>query len=72
MSYLNETEKPKKKGKQKINDFRVWKQSKNLKANDIIFNANENQRTIKHFSSILNEEETNQKVNKRRTYKKVK
>ena len=52
MSYLNETEKPKKKGKQKINDFRVWKQSKNLKANDIIFHANENQRTIKHFSSI--------------------
>ena len=72
MSYLNETEKPKKKGKQKINHFREWKQSKNLKANDIIFHANENQRTIKHFSSILNEEETNQKVNKRRTYKKVK
>ena len=69
---MSETERGKKQDKKKINDFRVWTQTKNLKGNDIVFRATDNQRTIKHYSSVLNEEESNPKINNRRTNKKAK
>lgn len=69
---MTETERGKKQDKKKINDFRVWTQTKNLKGNDIVFRATDNQRTIKHYSSVLNEEESNPKINNRRTNKKAK
>ena len=69
---MTETERGKKQDKKKLNDFRVWTQTKNLKGNDIVFRATDNQRTIKHYSSVLNEEESNPKINNRRTNKKAK
>ena len=69
---MTETERGKKQDKKKLNEFRVWIQTKNLKGNDIVFRATDNQRTIKHYSSVLNEEESNPKINNRRTNKKAK
>ena len=40
-----------------MNDFRLWKQSHNLKNENIIVKANGNQSTIKQYSNDLNEEE---------------
>ena len=50
----------------KVNDFRLWKQSHNLKNENIIVKANGNQSTIKQYSNELNEEENT------KNYKKMK
>ena len=46
-----------KKQTKKVNDFRLWKQSHNLKNENIIVKANGNQSTIKQYSNDINEEE---------------
>ena len=59
----------------KINDFRLWTHSQNLKNEDIISKAVHNQTTIKQYSSELNEEESNQnrkKIKKGKTIMKNK
>ena len=59
----------------KINDFRLWTHSQNLKNEDIISKAVHNQTTIKQYSSELNEEENNQnrkKIKKGKTIMKNK
>ena len=55
MSY--EEEKKDKKVTKKVNDFRLWKHSHNLKSENIIMKANGNQSKIKQYSNELNEEE---------------
>lgn len=55
-----------KKMTKKVNDFRLWKQSHNLKNENIIVKANGNQSTIKQYSNELNEEENT------KNYKKMK
>ena len=59
----------------KIDDFRLWTHSQNLKNEDIISKAVHNQTTIKQYSSELNEEENNQnrkKIKKGKTIMKNK
>ena len=59
----------------KINDFRLWTHSQNLKNEDIISKAVHNQTTIKQYSSELNEEENNQnrkKIKKGKTIMRIK
>jgi hypothetical protein len=48
---------PTKKTKKKIDDFRVWTQTKNLKGQDTVYQANQKQRTIKHYANVLNGED---------------
>ena len=48
---------PTKKAKKKIDDFRVWTQTTNLKGQDIVYKANQKQRTIKHNANVLNGED---------------
>ena len=64
-------EEEKKKQTKKVNDFRLWKQSHNLKNENIIVKANGNQSTIKQYSNDLNEEE-NTKVKEQSEYFKTK
>ena len=52
-----DNDKNKKKNPKKVNDFRVWKHSHNLKNENIIGKATINQTTIKQKSSELNGEE---------------
>ena len=60
-------EEEKKKQTKKVNDFRLWKQSHNLKNENIIVKANGNQSTIKQYSNDLNEEENTKKTKSQRT-----
>ena len=60
-------EEKKKKQTKKVNDFRLWKQSHNLKNENIIVKANGNQSTIKQYSNDLNEEENTKKTKSQRT-----
>ena len=48
---------PTKKTKKKVEDFRVWTQTKNLKGQDTVYQANQKQRTIKHYTNVLNGED---------------
>ena len=48
---------PSKKTKKKIDDFRVWTQTTNLKGQDIVYKANQKQRSIKHYGNVLNGED---------------
>ena len=61
-------EEEKKKQTKKVNDFRLWKQSHNLKNENIIVKANGNQSTeeIKKLNALylIN---TTQKINKKDT-----
>ena len=56
-----------KKMTKKVNDFRLWKQSHNLKNENIIVKANGNQSTIKQYSNELNEEENTKNTKSQRT-----
>ena len=60
-------EEEKKKQTKKVNDFRLWKQSHNLKNENIIVKANGNQSTIKQYSNDLNEEENTKNTKSQRT-----
>ena len=61
--YDNEIDERKKH--EKYFDFRVWKQTENLKNENIIGKTVRNQNNIKEYAEILNEEENNDKKNKK-------
>ena len=54
----------------KVNDFRLWKHSHNLKNENIIMKANRNQSKIKQYSNELNEEENTKNKRRQRTVKR--
>ena len=60
--YDNEIDERKKH--EKYFDFRVWKQTENLKNENIIGKTVRNQNNIKEYAEILNEEENNDKKKK--------
>lgn len=64
------TETDNKNSCKKVKDFRVWTQSKNLKAQNVTAKVNEDQKTIKLYTSILNEEEIPQPKPVFRPYKR--
>ena len=55
----------------KVNDFRLWKHSHNLKNENIIMKANRNQSKIKQYSNELNEEENTKNQKKTKNSQKV-
>ena len=55
----------------KINDFRVWKLSKNMSNENIIGKATKNQTQIKNWAEVLNEDYKNNKNNSFKTYFKT-
>ena len=55
----------------KVNDFRLWKHSHNLKNENIIMKANINQSKIKQNSNELNEEENTKNQKKTKNSQKV-
>lgn len=69
MSY--EEEKKDKKVTKKVNDFRLWKHSHNLKSENIIMKANGNQSKIKQYSNELNEEENTKNQKKTKNYQNI-